>query len=614
MKRRSLLTTVSILALGTVLPLSGLASCKSEEKSVEKIEITLNGTVVTEATVKKGEIITLKVNGGKDGEKVSWSSSDTNIATVSNMGKVTGVAGGEATLTAKKGEATATIKITVNAVTVTLNKTSLTLEKGTEETLTATASDGSAITWESSDPAKVSVDANGKVTANIEGEADITASAGKAGSATCHVTVVWTNKPEHYAVGSTGGQDDTCKEGKQDAWFYWADQGWCGGTVTVNECYTSSEKNGMIHLDFSGQKEGESWFGMQLFYRHSKALNVAGDAQVDVENGKAYKLLMDVDSPADTWITNQKNPIQLKKGENKDCVSQFKLADGLSTACIQFGLEFDTTYTDADGNQQTESAGWKIEGGKFDISNLRLQELEMTKLAAPTALTFTDNDSGGKTVNITGDSNAESYKLNFYDGDALTYSVSGIKSGDTFDDSDLLNGNYTVKAIAQSSVITVLDSDESEQLTTYNVTDREMPNDYDLENYGEKDAPKNKWVYWTDPNVNGVSNAHFKDNQLTFEITAGGAWYANQFFLKDSRHLSGQTYNYTVTIKGTNIQGEPKMTINGNKIDLVEGTEQTVDITVTGGGTSFSIQMGADNPDSCITSGKFEISYAEKNK
>lgn len=610
MKRRNLLTTVSILALGTVLPLSGLASCKSEQKSEEKIEITLNDAVVTEATVKKGEFITLKVKGGKDGEKVSWSSSNVEIATVSNMGKVTGVAAGEATLTAKKGEATATIKITVSAVTVTLNKTSLTLEKGTEETLTATVSDGSAVSWESSDPAKVSVDANGKVTANIEGEADITASAGKAGSATCHVTVVWENKPEHYAVGSSGGQDDTCKEGNQDKWFYWADQGWCGGTVTVNECYTSSEKNGMIHLDFSGQTGQESWFGMQLFYRHSKALNIAGTDQVDVENGKAYKLLMDVDSPADTWITNQKNHIQLKKGENKDCESQFKLEDGLSTACIQFGLENDTKYTDADGNEQTEPAGWKIEGGKFDISNLRLQELQMTKLSAPTALSFVDDGNGGKKVNITGDEKAESYTLNFYKDDNLSYSASGIKSGDTFDDASLLDGNYTVKAIAQSSKITFSDSDESAQLATYEVVGRTIANDYDLEYCVEADAPKNKWVFWSQNS--GISNAHFKDDQLTFDITAGGDWYANQFFLKDSRHVSGQTYNYTATIKGTNIVGEPKMTINGTKVTLDENTEQTVDITVTGGGTSFSIQMGNQGPDSCMTGGHFVISYAKK--
>ena len=75
---------------------------------------------------------------------------------------------------------------------VTLNKTTLTLAKGAEETLTATVKPDKAtdktVTWTSSKPEVATVDANGRVTAVAAGEATITATAGEK-TATCKVTV-----------------------------------------------------------------------------------------------------------------------------------------------------------------------------------------------------------------------------------------------------------------------------------------------------------------------------------------------------------------------------------------------------------------------------------------
>ena len=70
----------------------------------------------TVTTVEAGKTITLSANivNGEEGDKVTWSSGNTAVATIdANTGVLTGVAAGTATITAACGEATDTIEITV---------------------------------------------------------------------------------------------------------------------------------------------------------------------------------------------------------------------------------------------------------------------------------------------------------------------------------------------------------------------------------------------------------------------------------------------------------------------------------------------------------------------
>ena len=70
----------------------------------------------TVTTVEAGKTITLSANivNGEQGDKVTWSSGDTAVATIdANTGVLTGVAAGTATITAACGEATDTVEITV---------------------------------------------------------------------------------------------------------------------------------------------------------------------------------------------------------------------------------------------------------------------------------------------------------------------------------------------------------------------------------------------------------------------------------------------------------------------------------------------------------------------
>ena len=131
-------------------------------------------------------------------QEVSWESSDTGIVTVDG-GKVTGVKAGIAVITAttKDGGKTASCTVTViaHAKSVTLNKTSLRLEKGSSETLQATVlpenTTDKSIIWSSSDSSVAKVAQDGNVTAVAPGDAKIFAKTVDGGKqAECSVTVI----------------------------------------------------------------------------------------------------------------------------------------------------------------------------------------------------------------------------------------------------------------------------------------------------------------------------------------------------------------------------------------------------------------------------------------
>lgn len=154
--------------------------------SQTSISIETTDTYVLTATVKPANATD---------QKVSWSSSDEKVAKVSG-GTVTGIAPGEATITAKAGAKSAICKVKVSqkvyaVEAVTLSDSDIALKEGEQFTLTATVSPSNAtdptVTWSSSDE-KVATVSGGVVTAVAPGDADITAKAG-AKSAVCHVKV-----------------------------------------------------------------------------------------------------------------------------------------------------------------------------------------------------------------------------------------------------------------------------------------------------------------------------------------------------------------------------------------------------------------------------------------
>ncbi len=181
------------------------ASCTVtvNEPAPEVIEVTSVSLNKTSLTLEIGESETLTATvlpSNATDKSVTWTSSDKSVVTVIN-GRITAVGAGAATITATTSNGkTASCSVTVNepapeiieVTSVSLNKTSLTLEIGESETLTATVLPSNAtdksVTWTSSDLSVATVE-DGKVTAIGSGIATITATTSNGKMAICRVTV-----------------------------------------------------------------------------------------------------------------------------------------------------------------------------------------------------------------------------------------------------------------------------------------------------------------------------------------------------------------------------------------------------------------------------------------
>jgi uncharacterized protein YjdB len=181
---------------------SGTATVTVTAAPVATVNVTPPSASVTVGQSVNLNAQTLDATGAVlTGRAVTWSSSNTAIATVSQSGGVTGVAPGVATITATSEGKSGTSTITVSAVpvaSVTVAPPTLSLQTGQTGTLTATTRDasnnvltGRAVTWSSSNTGVATVAPNGTVTAAAPGSATITAtSEGKSGTAAVTVTAV----------------------------------------------------------------------------------------------------------------------------------------------------------------------------------------------------------------------------------------------------------------------------------------------------------------------------------------------------------------------------------------------------------------------------------------
>ena len=174
-------STITDATVEVILPLESisLTSSASELMVGETANLTVKYT--PEGTNQKG---------------VTYTSSDEKVATVSN-GVVTAVGKGTATITATgANNTTSSVTITVKqpVTGVTLNKTTLDLEKDQTEKLDATVLPANAdgdktVTWKSSNNAVATVSQDGTVTAVGKGSCNITATTQNGKTATCKVTV-----------------------------------------------------------------------------------------------------------------------------------------------------------------------------------------------------------------------------------------------------------------------------------------------------------------------------------------------------------------------------------------------------------------------------------------
>lgn len=173
------------------------ATC-TVDVSILVSKITLNYESVKIQKGRTKQMIATIAPSNATNKKITWSSSDSSIASVSDSGQVLARSTGTVTITAKGANGKkATCKVTViqYATKVELSYASVTVNAGKTKLLTAVvkpaATTNKKVVWSTSDKNVVKVDANGKLTAVNGGTAVVTATSadGKA-KATCKVTVL----------------------------------------------------------------------------------------------------------------------------------------------------------------------------------------------------------------------------------------------------------------------------------------------------------------------------------------------------------------------------------------------------------------------------------------
>ena len=200
--------TVTAKSAGTAVITATSTNGKSAgcTVTVEKKQIPVTEVRLSESTVGIVEGSTYKLTATvlpentTDSKSVSWSSSNSEVATVDANGTVTAKRAGTAVITAtstngKTAGCTVTVsKKEIPITEISLDKSSATLTEGETTTLVATVlpentTYGKSVKWSSSNVAVATVDLMGKVTAKSAGTAIITATSENGKTASCTITV-----------------------------------------------------------------------------------------------------------------------------------------------------------------------------------------------------------------------------------------------------------------------------------------------------------------------------------------------------------------------------------------------------------------------------------------
>lgn len=194
----------TLRASTTALALFGLAGCLDLKTTADACTISVAPATLTLPVNGASSIVgtAFDCNGNSiRNKRISYSSSNTAVATVTTEGNVIAVGLGGASVSAVADGKSASVQVTVTpetAANVTITPSTLTLRRTNTRQLTATARNnqntiitGRTFRWGSSNSSIVSVDQNGLLTALTPGTVVISAEADQtSGSATVTVTEI----------------------------------------------------------------------------------------------------------------------------------------------------------------------------------------------------------------------------------------------------------------------------------------------------------------------------------------------------------------------------------------------------------------------------------------
>ena len=251
---------------------------KFVNKAVKATNVVLDKT---ELTLNRGMkySLTMTVTPATFTDKVSWKSTNVDVAAIAEDGTVTAKGAGQATIKVTVGDVSATCKVNVvqPVTSIYLNKTALEMTALDTYQLQASVYPSEAnnkeVSWESSDEKVATVDKNGLVQAKAKGTAVITAKAkdGSEVSRNCKVTV----KNTAYVVTdiskleSTHNYENNCS----DFWVY-TKTGASALNITFNSKTVLEEDFDYLYVFDKENKQVGKYTGTQLA---GKTITVSGD-------------------------------------------------------------------------------------------------------------------------------------------------------------------------------------------------------------------------------------------------------------------------------------------------------------------------------------------------
>ncbi|MCM1123387.1 MAG: leucine-rich repeat protein, partial [Eubacterium sp.] len=295
-------------------------------------------------------------------DRVTWKSTDDSIVSVEDSGVVTAKAIGTATVKVTVGDLSASCKVTVTqpVTSISLNKTSLSMDAWATEKLTATASpstaENKAVTWSSSDNKVASVDDTGLVTANTKGSATITATAqdGSGVYRNCAVTVLNNGylctstaeleSPHNYSVNCS------------DFWLY-TKEGAESLYITFDTRTKVEEDFDFLYIYDGKEKQIGKYTGTQLA---GQTVEVPGDT---------VKIKLVSDEEGTAWGFKVTYIMGTGDVENDEYLVTFDSQGGSAVSAVQ--VEKGTTVSKPTDPVRSgyEFAGWYLDEKPYDFSH-----------------------------------------------------------------------------------------------------------------------------------------------------------------------------------------------------------------------------------------------------
>ena len=393
---------ILIFVLAAVLSLAMLFSVTAcgDSEVVDPVTVTISQET---ASIEVGSTVTLTATAS-DESAITWSSSDTGVATVSG-GVVTGVSAGTATITATSGDAKATCTVTVTKtedpteeVAITISQETASVEVGSTITLTATTSDGSEVSWRSNKAGIATVE-NGVVTGVSAGTATIMATSGDA-KATCAITVVEaggvdpTGEPLQAPTIAIEGKEltitDTNTEGVSSYTVNIIDKSALNSGVTAGTVVrTLTAKDKTLTINDIGLAAGE--YDVQ-------AKAVGGSGYADSELSESVAFTVTATTSYEVPLTDENTSVKM--------VGQWQYWSEIANDAALTDTVTDCAYDNGSVSftmDQTNAVNWYATQFFYDVFGIEnKQNYTVTMKITVTDLTIFDGAEAGKiTVNGT---------------------------------------------------------------------------------------------------------------------------------------------------------------------------------------------------------------------